>query len=217
MRTIRRCSFRLAILLASCLGLAGCQPAAAPPAAPAPAAVVRAATNDAAVARAEQLVELMQARLLLMHDVARWKWNAGRPIEDLPREAELLDRMAQLTGERWQIPDQETRPFFQAQMDAGKLVQQAYFAEWEAHDIRPQFDNVPDLATEIRPRLDQISKQMLAAWHELRPDLKDQNVQSWLRGKARSLVEHGSKANGDEVRRALGEAMQSIMATPENE
>jgi chorismate mutase len=32
----------------------------------------------------------MQQRLTLMHEVARWKWNAGLPVTDAKRERELL-------------------------------------------------------------------------------------------------------------------------------
>ncbi len=52
--------------------------------------------NPQAITRAEQqrpvdkLLKLIQQRLLIAHDVARWKWNQKRPIEDLKREQELL-------------------------------------------------------------------------------------------------------------------------------
>jgi catechol-2,3-dioxygenase len=32
----------------------------------------------------------MQQRLTLVHEVARWKWNAGQPVTDAERERELL-------------------------------------------------------------------------------------------------------------------------------
>src|SRR5262249_40615492 len=38
----------------------------------------------------ERLLRLMRQRLALMDNVARWKWNTGKPITDAHRERELL-------------------------------------------------------------------------------------------------------------------------------
>src|SRR5262245_12059859 len=38
----------------------------------------------------DRLLGLMQQRLTLMHEVARWKWNAGQPVRDAEREREVL-------------------------------------------------------------------------------------------------------------------------------
>ena len=34
------------------------------------------------LATLDRLLGLMQQRLTLMHEVARWKWNAGQPVTD---------------------------------------------------------------------------------------------------------------------------------------
>src|SRR5581483_5614612 len=41
------------------------------------------------VAALDQVLVLMHSRLALMHDVARAKWNAKRPVTDPDREREL--------------------------------------------------------------------------------------------------------------------------------
>src|SRR4051794_39872895 len=41
------------------------------------------------------LLDLMSQRLLLMHEVARWKWNTGKPIADPAREQAFLEQVAQ--------------------------------------------------------------------------------------------------------------------------
>ncbi|MHC5730296.1 MAG: chorismate mutase, partial [Nostoc sp.] len=57
--------------------------------------------NPQAIAIADQqvpvdkLLKLIQQRLLIAHDVARWKWNHKRPIEDRKREQELLLKVRQ--------------------------------------------------------------------------------------------------------------------------
>jgi chorismate mutase len=42
------------------------------------------------LATLDRILGLMQQRLTLMHEVARWKWNAGQPVMDAGRERELL-------------------------------------------------------------------------------------------------------------------------------
>ena len=42
------------------------------------------------LATLDRLLGLMQQRLTLMHEVARWKWNAGQPVTDAERERESL-------------------------------------------------------------------------------------------------------------------------------
>ncbi len=186
----------------------GCESAATPSVAPSPPAIVQ---SEPAQQQVAQVVDLMEARLALMHDVARWKWNAQRPIEDLPREAELLDRLAALADDRWQIPPVETRAFFQAQLDAGKRIQQANYAAWEEINPRPSFDDVPDLPTEQRPKLDEVSENLLAAWRQLRSRLPESSVQRVLQAKRHSLL-----ASQDIADLALAEAIGPLLTQATN-
>ena len=47
------------------------------------------------LATLDRLLGLMQQRLALMHDVARWQWKAGQPITDPKRERELLQSVVE--------------------------------------------------------------------------------------------------------------------------
>ena len=68
----------------------GCSPMATPTVARHESAL------DASVAAdIERLLGLMRQRLLIMHEVARWKWHHRQPITDTVREAELLERTDQ--------------------------------------------------------------------------------------------------------------------------
>jgi len=69
-------------LLAS-LAASGCRPAG-----------VRVAPRPD-LATLDRLLGLMQQRLTLMHEVARWKWNAGQPVTDAERERELLQSVVE--------------------------------------------------------------------------------------------------------------------------
>ena len=77
------------------------------------------------LATLDRLLRLMQQRLTLMHEVARWKWNAGQPVTDAERERELLHSVVE--GGRGKGLDPElVRSFFAAQLEAARLVQQAF-------------------------------------------------------------------------------------------
>src|SRR5262249_47128164 len=58
----------------------------------------------------DRLLRLMQQRLTLMHEVARWKWNAGRPVTDAERERQLLHSVVERGRGKGLDPDL-VRPF----------------------------------------------------------------------------------------------------------
>lgn len=116
-----------------------------------------AAGDDAGAA----VVARVLARLELMHDVARWKWNERKPIDDPEREAALLKRIvAQATARG--IGADQARAFFEDQFAAAKIIQRADFDEW-TQAARGPFENVPDLATVQRPRIDAATEALLDA------------------------------------------------------
>jgi chorismate mutase-like protein len=101
------------------------------------------------------------ARLELMHDVARWKWTARKPIDDPEREAALLARIVVQATNRG-IDAEVARRFFEDQFAAAKIIQRADFDQWTQEKHGP-FDNVPDLATVQRPRIDAATEELLEA------------------------------------------------------
>jgi len=108
-----------------------------------------------------QLVQLIDARLALMPDVARYKWNAKAAIEDLPREQEVLvtlGREAAALG----LPPDNTERFLRAQIEASKQMQRELFERWQAQGLG-RFAQVPDLAHDIRPQLDALTSRLLRA------------------------------------------------------
>ncbi|WP_323118468.1 chorismate mutase [Burkholderia alba] len=105
------------------------------------------------------LVALASQRLALAEPVARWKWANHKPISDPQREAELLagvEKRATASG----IDPAYARAFFEDQIAASKMVQNALFANWRA--TRPPEGAAPDLATSTRPQLDRLTQSMLA-------------------------------------------------------
>ena len=119
----------------------------------------------------ESLRALIDARLLLAPDVAQFKWNHHVPIEDLPREAQVvadLGKRASALG----VPPAWAEAFFRAQIEASKTAQNELFQGWDVFK-RGQFPDAPDLATVTRPKLDKLTDQLMHALSENWPVLSD--------------------------------------------
>jgi chorismate mutase len=101
-----------------------------------------------------------------MHDVARWKWNTGKPITHPQRERELLHCVVD-RGRGKGLDPELVRSFFAAQMEAARLVQQADFDRWKANQQTP-FADTKCLA-ELRQRIDQLNRELIDALAEVRP------------------------------------------------
>jgi chorismate mutase len=127
------------------------------PASPAPTPASSTST-PADTKAVDRLLTLMGDRLALMHDVAKWKWNHKIPIADAERERRVLDAVGDRAAAMGLDRD-EVRRFFAAQIEAGKMLQQANFKDWEEGQHVP-FVGVASLA-EMREKIDALNEQML--------------------------------------------------------
>ena len=132
----------------------------------------------------DRLLRLMQQRLTLMHDVARWKWNAGQPITDPERERELLQSVVERGRGKGLDPDL-VRAFFAAQMEAARLVQQADFERWKAKQQKPFADK--SLAV-LRQRIDDLNRELIDALAEVSAWLSGDTVQQALPQRAEEIL-----------------------------
>jgi cyclohexadienyl dehydratase len=114
---------------------------------------------------AEQLYQLLDARLELMDEVAAHKWRQGQPIENLDRETVVLERAVADALRHGLTPD-SSRAFFAAQIEAAKEIQRHWFRVWEA-GAEPAA--APDLDAVVRPELLRLGSDILAAAGHARP------------------------------------------------
>ena len=180
-------------LLAS-LAASGCRPAG-----------VRVAPRPD-LATLDRLLGLMQQRLTLMHEVARWKWNAGQPVRDAEREREVLHSVVEGGRGKGLEPDL-VRSFFAAQMEAARLVQQADFDRWKAKNQKP-FADTKNLAV-LRQRIDQLNTELINALAEVRPWLWGQTVQPALPQRAEEIL------TGNGLASVRGTAITPMRPQPE--
>jgi chorismate mutase len=133
----------------------------------------------------DRLLGLMQQRLALMHEVARWKWNTGKPVADPKREHELLEAVVERGRGKGLDPDL-VRPFFEAQMEAARLVQFADFERWKAKKQKA-FEDTTSLA-ELRRQINGLNDELIDALAEVRPWLCTPAAQQELPVRAKAIL-----------------------------
>jgi chorismate mutase len=118
----------------------------------------------------DHLIQSIQDRLVVANEVARTKWNTHAPIEDLPREHQIIDQVASRASD-YGLDHDIAASFFRGQIEASKIVQRALHAEWKARQQAP-FTTVLDLNEDIRPVLDRLTPEMMRALAAALPVLR---------------------------------------------
>lgn len=120
--------------------------------------VLMQATGSARAGDPAPVFELVDQRLELMKDVAAFKYLNGIAIEDLKREAVVLDR-ARAKAEAEGLDGDLIERFFRRNIDAAKAIQRCWIEKWSSGAVPPP-DRAPDLRASIRPRLIDIGNRL---------------------------------------------------------
>ena len=140
--------------------LGGCAPGGA-------CAQDRLLTDEAAVGR---VLELADQRLALMPGVAATKWRSHAPISDPEREQVVIEHAGELAAPLG-LSAESIKSVFEVQVRRARELEIQLTQQWEAHGF--QFAGaIPDLATQIRPRLDEVTSQMLQALYLAAPAVR---------------------------------------------
>ena len=137
-------------------------------------------------ATVDRLLGLIKERLDTAPEVARTKWNTKAPIEDLSRDKQIVDLVAEGASE-YGLDPQVAGTFFIGQIEASKVVQHALHAEWTA-TRQPPFAKVADLGTDIRPVLDRLTPAMMRALAEALPVLQQRGSRRLLETQTRAIL-----------------------------
>ncbi len=108
---------------------------------------------------AQAVFERIAERLSLMQPVAAWKLANDVAVEDLAREAVVLESATGAAVEAG-LDAETAQAFFEAQIEAAKDIQHCWIGRWEAGTAQPP-ESAPDLTTEIRPRLLELGVELL--------------------------------------------------------
>ncbi len=177
-------TYLAALLWFSLAGFAGCY--SRPAHSTASPATVESTEEHQTETPLSDLLQHMRERLLIAHDVARWKWNARRPIADPEREQTFRSEMRRKSTSHGLDLDFIDR-FFLAQIDASKQLQQDDFRQWEAAQ-RTTFPDVPDLTTVLRPRIDALNEALLNDLVRLRQRPPDEKQDGEVEKASRQIL-----------------------------
>jgi len=136
------------------------------------------ATPTPAPEALQSLLVTLNERLNIADLVALTKWDSGKPIQDSPREAQVIANARAMATER-QLDPQDVAQLIAAQMEANKLVQYGLLAKWQAAGAAPDTPR-PDLSKQIRPRLDELQTRLLQQYADFTPYRHDSDCTAWL-------------------------------------
>lgn len=112
--------------------------------------------------RLQPLVTLMIQRLQLSREVAWSKCRSGIPVADPAREARMLTDL-KAEGAKAGLSSSEVVRMFLPQIAASRRYQEELIAGWRSGIDVPRIAPL-DLASDIRPRLDKVNREMLRQW-----------------------------------------------------
>lgn len=115
----------------------------------------------------EPLLAAISERLTIADQVALSKWDSGQAVEDVPREQQVIDA-ARARAVEFKLEPDDVQRLFRAQIEANKRVQNALLSEWRADGRAPDMAR-PNLAQDIRPRLDRLQGRLLQAYADFQP------------------------------------------------
>ncbi len=121
-------------------------------------------TNESAVI---QVLDLMDQRLGLMPAVAATKWQTHAPIADPERERVVIKHAGELATPLGLTADR-VEQVFEIQVRLARELEESLTERWQAQGF--QYDGpVPDLAKELRPRIDTVTTRLMRALYLAAP------------------------------------------------
>ncbi len=116
---------------------------------------------------ASAFLKTVKDRLDLMPAVAKAKWIRKKEIKDSKREEELLAQLV-AEGNEQGISADVVREVFQSQFEAGRMVQKNLIDRWDRGKA-PADEPTPDLVKKLRPKIDQVSGELLRLLTKIAP------------------------------------------------
>lgn len=106
-----------------------------------------------------RLIDGIDHRLEIAEAVALHKWDQRQPVHAPQRERDVLSNVRQ-AAPAYQLSPDRAEAFFADQIEANKLLQYHYLNTWHQQRHAPETPR-RDLASEIRPQLDNLQNQLL--------------------------------------------------------
>jgi cyclohexadienyl dehydratase len=131
------------------------------------------------------------------------------PVVDSAREQQVIEDSVQRAGALG-IEAASARRLFSLQIRLAVRVQQSLLASWQSAGTTPEPGL--DLATQLRPQLDELGTQLLRAIYLALPELQREDFAAHYASDAHSIAAPGlSQADRDEVMQTLGSLRPTSM------
>jgi chorismate mutase len=137
--------------------------------------------------------------------VAAAKFGTHQPIDDPPREQQVLDSVA-AASPGMGISPQESAQFFRDQIEANKVVQRGLYQRWTAYPKQRPTDR-PDLNEQVRPDLDRLTTDIL---RQLQATRSVRHAGTQCIAQARQALAEAAKPLDQLHRDALTVALRSV-------
>jgi len=118
----------------------------------------------------QQLEDLIAERLRFMEHLASVKYTSALPIEDTEDEIVRGEAWLQM-GAEWGLSPQWVNHFFEAQVEADQITQQAWFDRWNAKETPLPAETKANTLPEVLRKLDRLDARILTALREVYPFL----------------------------------------------
>ena len=126
---------------------------------------------------------LINTRLSYMKDIAAFKAEKNINVYDGEREQSVLEKSKEQASQIGLDPE-SVMAFFTAQMNAAKVIQYRWLAEWQSEPLSVTY-KPRDLTKDIRPALIVLGEEIiisihayLIAGHQFTPAMEKQFIQS---------------------------------------
>ena len=136
----------------------------------------------------DQLLDLVNQRLNIMKDVAAYKFANNIAIENKQREIVVL-RSAMSKSQQNQLQPQSVESFFRLQIQIAKEIQHHWIEHWKKEKGAGLSEKaIPNLSTEIRPKLIKLGQQIVDQLSLALPELHDNTLHTENQTKIETAI-----------------------------
>jgi chorismate mutase len=137
-------------------------------------------------AKIDALLTNLNDRLILMHDISRWKWDHTVAIDEPEHEYKALTTLSQKCKDR-HIDPVSAEEIIHAQIQAGKIVQIKNFEKWVSQN-EPIVSGNSDYDTELQNKLDILDSDLVDQLEAVIPILKKRDLSSVIQYRAKTIL-----------------------------
>ena len=171
------------------------------------------ASNPESDKELDKLFQLVDQRLQIMDEVALYKYAHNIPVENKKREVVVLASATANAG-RHHLKPASIESFFSLQIELAKKIQKGWIDEWQRTGKKDHVkkSDIPNLKTDIRPKLINLGEQIVRQFPLALPMLHDPEKRNHNRRKIDSAI--NSPYISSEMKYKLLDAMMMVQAEP---